>query len=126
MEIKKINVAIRDPRGIITDVIVNTPIEHVTIISSVKGSVRGNHYHKDTIQWVYLQSGKLKSLTHKEGESVYAIVLEPGDLIMAEPYECHSLEALEDSVFLVLTRGPRGGGDYEKDTYRLATPLKEA
>jgi len=33
---------------------------------------------------------------------------------------------LEDSLFLVFTRGPRGGQDYESDTYRLTKPLRES
>ena len=36
-----------DARGQIIDILENEPIECVTIISSKKGMVRGNHYHKD-------------------------------------------------------------------------------
>ena len=42
----------------------------------------------------------------------------------SDVYEAHALHALEDSVLLILTRGPRGGEDYESDTYRLDKPLE--
>ena len=59
-----------------------------------------------------------------DGE-VQEALLNPGDLLMNQPHEEHALVALQDSEFLVLTSGLRGGKDYEKDTYRLAEPLQE-
>ncbi len=125
MIIKKIRPDFQDHRGIIQDILVHEPIEHVTVITSKKDVIRGNHYHKETIQWVYLYSGKLKSLTQKDGEKVVSLIIEPGDLLKTEKMEKHALEALEDSVFFVFTKGPRGGEDYEADTYRLEIPLTE-
>ena len=45
------------------------------------------------------------------------------DLLLTEPNESHALETLEETLFLVLTRGPRGGDRYESDTFRLDVPL---
>ena len=59
----------------------------------------------------------------KPGEQKVEAILEPGDLIVNSPLEHHAFECLEDSTMLVLTRGPRGGEDYEKDTFRLEVPL---
>ena len=42
-----------------------------------------------------------------------------GELVFISPREKHTLIALEDSEVIVFTRGPRGGKNYEKDTYRL-------
>ena len=125
MEKKRVSPSFQDKRGIIQDVLINEPIEHITVISSKKDVTRGNHYHKKTIQWVYVQSGKLKSLTQKNNENVVSCILEPGDLIKTEALEKHSLVMLEDSIIYVFTKGPRGGEDYEKDTYRLDKPLQE-
>lgn len=125
MEIKKIKPNVNDERGVIQDILYHTPVDHVTVISSAKGVTRGNHFHKKTIQWVYLYSGKMKSLTQKNGDGVVSSILAPGDLLKTEKCEKHSLCALEKSVFFVFTRGPRGGEDYESDTFRLETLLKE-
>jgi hypothetical protein len=74
---------------------------------------------------VYVHSGKIKALAQTgDGPVVYAI-LEPGGLVRNDKMEKHALVALEESVFYVFAKGPRGGGDYEIDTYRLDAPLKE-
>lgn len=117
--------AFEDDRGVIKDLLVHEPVDSITVISSKKGVVRGNHYHKDTAQWVYVQSGRLKALTQYEGEDVVAIILETGDVQKAEPLERHALIALEDTEFFVFTKGPRGGESYENDTYRLTEPLQD-
>ncbi len=115
----------QDDRGEIIDIIVNEHVEYVTLITSAKGSTRGNHYHKETVQSVYVLEGRLKLLTRKPGEQVVATILQKGDLAITDPMEQHAFEALEDSSFMVFTEGVRGGEDYEKDTYRLSEPLRE-
>ena len=125
MEIKRVNPSFQDNRGTIQDILINEPIEHITVITSIKDVTRGNHFHKKTIQWVYVHSGKLKSLTQKENENVVSQILEPGDLIKTEVLEKHALKMLEDSIFYVFTKGPRGGDNYENDTYRLDKPLQD-
>lgn len=114
----------QDDRGTITDILTKNPFDSVTVIRSNKGVVRGNHYHKDTAQWIYVQSGQLRSLTKMGEEAVVSRVLNPGDLLLTEPLEKHAIMALEQSEFFVFTRGPRSGENYEDDTYRLDTPLE--
>ena len=96
-----------------------------TIILSKKGSVRGNHFHEKTIQHVYVLSGKMKCLAKKPKESVAQAIVEHGDLVSHDLLESHSFEALEDTLFLVLSSGLRTGRDYEKDTFRLEVPLSD-
>ena len=57
MIIKDIKKNFEDNRGIITDIITKERIDYVTIITNKKGSVRGNHYHKETIQYLYVIEG---------------------------------------------------------------------
>ena len=124
MRINTPQISFEDDRGTIKDVLIRQPIDAITIIRSKKGVVRGNHFHKDTTQWVYVQSGQLRSLTQKDNEPVVEQIVNPGDLLVAEPWEKHVLVAIEDSEFFVFTRGPRGGDSYEEDTFRLETPLE--
>lgn len=126
MHISTPKTSFKDERGIIKDILIREPIDAITMIQSNKGVVRGNHYHKDTTQWVYVLSGQLKSLTQKENEAVIEQIVNPGDLIVAEPMEKHALIALKNTEFYVFTKGPRGGDSYEDDTYRLEIPLKES
>jgi perosamine synthetase len=125
LDIQRITAAHQDARGSITDVLAREPFDAATIIESRPGSVRGNHYHKDTIQWTYVLSGRLLIAASREGQEAEEQEALPGDLVRHEAFEAHSIKALEHSVFLVLTRGPRSGADYESDTFRLTSPLQK-
>lgn len=125
MEITHPRVAFQDDRGRIVDVMEAIDCNYVTIISSRKGVTRGNHYHRNTTQWVYVLRGKMLAYSRMPDAPVQRAVLETGDLIKNPPLEQHALTALEDSEFLVLIAGQRGGKDYEKDTYRLDRPLQD-
>ncbi|MDP7310607.1 MAG: cupin domain-containing protein [Alphaproteobacteria bacterium] len=125
MDVTKITTDFEDERGAITDILRQEPIDYVTVITSKKGALRGNHVHKETVQYVYVMDGRLKALSQMPGEPVRTAVLSKGDLIVNVPQEGHAFEALEDTTFLVLTRGPRGGENYEDDTFRLETSLRD-
>lgn len=125
MKVIQIKTTHQDERGKIKDIIEQIDFNGATIIESKKGSIRGNHYHKKTIQYIFVLSGKLKAKSKKVNESMVEVVVQPGDLISHEKLEVHCFEAIEDSLFLVLSSGLRTGKDYEKDTYRLNVPLEE-
>lgn len=122
IEHRKIN--FKDGRGTITDIFTNGSKDHVTIIFSKKGAVRGNHYHKKSIQYTFVVSGQLTMLS-KKGEKgrIYKHILKPNDLMTHEPNEAHAMRADKDTFFLAFANGLRGGKNYEKDTYRLKKPL---
>jgi quercetin dioxygenase-like cupin family protein len=107
-----------DHRGVIQDLFDGEPIGSVTDITTVKGAVRGNHYHEHTTQWTLVLTG---SLLVSNGET--ETVVGPRELITHEPGEPHAWKALEDTDCLVFTRGPRAGDQYETDVVRLEEPL---
>lgn len=109
--------AFLDERGKIEDLIVE-PIDSVTRIFTVKGAVRGNHFHRQTRQWTYVVSGELLVSDGMAETTVAA-----GEMVMDPPGTPHAWKALEDTVCLVFTKGPRSGDRYESDTHRLAEPL---
>lgn len=123
MKSKKLKVAHRDWRGAITDIIAGRSVDAVTILTCAKGAVRGNHFHKQTIQYTYVVSGKMKYLTQPAGGRVRSKVLTAGWLVESPAGENHTFVALADSVILSLSSGPRRGFDFEKDTYRLERRL---
>lgn len=123
MKLIRKEIVVEDDRGQITDILENEIIEHATVISSKKGAVRGNHYHKESVQFTFILKGSIKLLTQIPGGRVETTIIESGDLVFTPPMEKHAMIALEDSEFLVLTRGPRGGQNYEGDTYRLTESL---
>ncbi|EKD90299.1 MAG: hypothetical protein ACD_31C00026G0001, partial [uncultured bacterium] len=48
-----------------------------------------------------------------------SVILKPGDLVLSHPMQAHSMEFLEDSVFLAITTEPRKQDLYEKDLVRI-------
>ena len=112
----------KDHRGLIADIFYNADINHVAIVSSLPDVIRGNHYHKETTQHIFITKGSLeywyKPVGSNEPPKVY--VANYGDLISTEPYEIHTLKIGSDgNEFIVFSSGKRGGKDYESDTYRV-------
>lgn len=112
-----------DERGQITDIIENQPVDSLTLLTTKKDAIRGNHYHKETTQYLYILEGSCNYYSQLEGEAAKVEIAVKGDLIISPPLERHAFEALQDSVFLAFCHGPRGGAQYETDTFRLDEPL---
>jgi len=113
----------KDKRGLIIDLLENKKINSITFITQKKNKVRGNHFHKKTIQWNYLIKGKIQLFTKKKNNSLKKMILKKGDLVETSENEQHAIKALQNSEFLVFTQGPRSGKNYEQDTFRLLKPL---
>ncbi len=113
----------QDNRGLIIDLLENKKVNSITFITQKKGKVRGNHFHKNTIQWNYVIKGKIELYTQKKNSTAKKTTLLKGEIAETSKNEKHAIKALKDSEFLVFTQGPRGGKNYEKDTFRLLKPL---
>lgn len=116
-KVTHIGASFMDERGVITNIFEGT-IEHVAIITSKKGTVRANHYHKNLHQYIYLVSGALE--THccevNDPSKRQMHLVKPGDLIDTPPMLAHAQKFTEDSVFIALSTRKRHDGKYEEDT----------
>jgi len=119
----KRKISFRDKRGTIIDLLEKKNINAITFITQKKGKIRGNHFHKKTIQWNYLVKGELELFTKKNKGKIIKTIMKKGDLVVTTKNESHAFKALKNSEFLVFTQGPRGGKEYEKDTFRLKKPI---
>ena len=119
----KTKINYKDDRGIIKDLLEKKNINAITYITQKKNKIRGNHFHKKTIQWNYLLKGKIKIVSKKKSSKAKSILLKKGDLVVTSQNESHAILAIVDSEYLVFTQGPRGGKEYENDTFRLSKPL---
>ena len=118
--------ATRDARGNISDIFYNHPIDHVAVVNSKKGVFRGDHYHKKTIQHMYMTRGSLRYYyrhVSQDNSKVKSIKIAQGEMVTTPPYEVHALEILEENQFIVFSEGRRGGKDYEVDTFRVKPSL---
>lgn len=116
----KVKPAFRDARGEIFDLI-EAPVGHVGLITFLKGAVRGRHYHKKSVQYSYIISGKLK-LAVSDLKGVYrrSFTIGPGTVSVIQPHIIHTYTAITDAVMLDLTTLARTSKDYEKDTVRVS------
>jgi quercetin dioxygenase-like cupin family protein len=110
-----------DERGVITDLMV-TPEYSITHITFKTGAVRGNHYHKKTRQTDVVLKGRLLCKVMVNGVP-NTIILKQGDSISFEAGEAHAYKAAESSEIISMCFGVRRGTNYEKDVFRLKTPL---
>ena len=111
-----------DQRGTITDIFYARNMNHGCIITNESGAVRGNHYHKLTTQYTLVLSGTLTYYSRSvySDEPAQTFVAGHGDMIISEPGEIHAMRTGEHGcTFLAFAEGPRGGEDYESDTYRV-------
>ncbi len=110
-----------DARGGITRILDSeSPIRSILSITSQKGSVRSNHYHKKDTHYCYLVSGKMEwSEKPVEGGEVESAVLEAGDMVFTPAMTIHAVRFLEDSMFLTFATEARNQDDYEADTVRV-------
>ena len=115
--LKHIDLTVRDSRGDIINVF-EGQVGHVALITSKKGSVRANHYHKKDRQYIYLVSGAYESHSCRVENPSQKQVLQvrPGDIVYTPPLTAHAQKFTEDSVFLALSTLEREEGKYEDDT----------
>jgi mannose-6-phosphate isomerase-like protein (cupin superfamily) len=116
----------KDSRGAITDLFYNANLNHVAIIDSVPFAERGNHYHAQSVQHMFIISGSLEYWYKNDSmlDSKYELCL-PGDVITSDKGEIHALRiGNQGCLFMAFTEGLRGGKDYESDTFRVDNIMK--
>lgn len=122
--LRHIDPAVVDARGAINNIFEGA-IGHVALITSKKGSVRGNHYHKKDHQYIYLVSGAFESHSCdvENPQKKQVLKVRPGDIVDTPPLTAHAQKFTEDSVFLALSTRQREDGKYEDGT--IAFPVIE-
>ena len=128
---KKIKLKInhKDSRGKISDLLNKKKISSITLITQKKGKIRGNHFHKKSVQYSFILEGKLLMITSKVSKSGKYIgkkikkIVKKNDLITHKPFIAHAFKAKTQSKMLAFADGLRGVKNYEKDTFRLKNKL---
>jgi len=129
--IKKIKVFSSDDRGEIIDIFTHEPKDHCTIVTFTKNAIRGNHFHKESIQSAYVMEGNFQIYNVMIGEDlkydskqIEMIETTKVDYITHEKSEAHAYKCTYDKgSLMVFTEGVRGGKFYEDDTYRIEKKL---
>ena len=109
-----------DDRGQIRNLI-DAPFTSAAVITSVKGAIRGNHYHKTDYHYCWLQKGGMIYGHRPVGDTKppKRWTIKPGDLFYTPPMYEHVMIFTEDSVMLAFARNNREMANYEADTVRV-------
>lgn len=112
--------AFADERGAIQP-LVDLPMRSCVIISSAKGSVRANHYHRTDWHYCFVISGKIEYWHRPVGakSAPQKVLVREGQLFFTGPMVEHAMVFLEDTVFLTLGRNSRAQAVYEADVVRI-------
>jgi quercetin dioxygenase-like cupin family protein len=127
MKDRRIKSNFEDDRGAIVDLFPRADLPDVepecsTMIVSKAGSVRGNHYHDESIQHFYVVPGAMPGWLYWRKHGDPRINRDPlvgGHIYTHAPGEEHAYEFTDDTTAIVMTEGVRVGVDYEKDTHRV-------
>ena len=109
-----------DERGAIQG-IVERMMRSAALITSKKGTVRANHYHKTDWHYCYMVSGAMEYYERPAGSSQKPrlLVVKSGQMVFTAPQVEHAMRFLEDTTWLTLSRNPRDQDAYEADVVRV-------
>ena len=113
-----LNKNFQDKRGYILDILYNETFNHATLIHSNKNSIRGNHFHKKATQLTFILSGKVDYYYKIKKNKIKKFTLIKNSFLITKPLEIHAYKFSKNTKMLILSKGLRGGKDYEKDTFR--------
>jgi dTDP-4-dehydrorhamnose reductase len=107
-----------DQRGRIMGIFQGLKWEEINYVESIKGSVRGNHYHKNTVEGFFLIDGKVSvTLINLTNNSRRTFVAEKDNILIVSPYTVHVFKMIENSRWINLLSKPLI--DNVKDVYEV-------
>lgn len=116
----KLEDAFADARGEILP-LVDLPMKSCVLITSKKGTVRANHYHKTDWHFCYVLDGAIEYHHRPHGDQGAGeiVKLKKGDMFFTPPMVDHAMVFVEDTTFLTLGRNSRAQEVYEADIERI-------
>src|SRR5262245_61679317 len=109
-----------DDRGAIQPLVV-VPMESCVLITSKKGTVRANHYHRTDWHYCYVLSGRIEYYHRPHGSDGQParVVVDTGQMFFTPPNVDHAMVFPEDTSFLTWGRNSRAQEVYEADVVRI-------
>ncbi|MDH5188682.1 MAG: cupin domain-containing protein [Rhodospirillaceae bacterium] len=112
--------AFADARGEIQP-LVDIEMKSCVLITSKKGALRANHYHKTDWHFCYVLNGSIEYHHRPHGDTGPGEkqIVGPGQLFFTPPMVDHSMVFLEETTFITLGRNSRKQEVYEADVERI-------
>ena len=116
----KLEKPFEDERGGIQP-LVDLTMKSCVLISSKKGTIRANHYHKTDWHFIYVLEGTFEYYFRKTDskDEIKKIVVKKDQLLFTGPLVDHAMLYTEETKILVLSKNPRDQKTYEEDTVRI-------
>jgi oxalate decarboxylase/phosphoglucose isomerase-like protein (cupin superfamily) len=109
-----------DQRGAILNLL-DLPLGSVSLITSAKGAVRANHYHKTDWHYCFMHKGSMDYYYGRVDGNAPAkyIRVEEGRMVYTPPMEVHAMVFTSEAEMWCFAGNPRTSKDYESDTVRV-------
>jgi dTDP-4-dehydrorhamnose 3,5-epimerase-like enzyme len=109
-----------DARGAIQP-LVDVPMKSCVLISSKKGTVRANHYHRTDWHYCYVVEGEIDYYHRPHGSDAEPekVTVTKGQMFFTPPMVDHAMVFTDDTVFLTWGRNSRAQEVYEADVERI-------
>jgi quercetin dioxygenase-like cupin family protein len=109
-----------DGRGEIQP-LVDVPMESCVLITSKRGTVRANHYHRTDWHYCYVLDGEIEyhHRPHGTTKTPEKVVIRPGQMFFTPPDVDHAMVFTADTRFLTWGRNSRAQEVYEADVVRI-------
>ena len=95
-KIKKLKINHRDSRGLIMDIFEKKKINHCTLVTFTKNSVRGNHFHKKSYQYSLIFEGsftvKAMNIKNNKSKKIHTYKVKKNDFIEHKPFDAHAFK----------------------------------
>jgi quercetin dioxygenase-like cupin family protein len=106
--------------GIIQNLVLK-PMTSVAVITSKKGTMRANHYHKTDWHYTYVLSGIVeyyeRPVSSKEIPSPHTF--KAGEMFFTPPMREHTMVFPEETVIITMARNVRNHESHEADLVRV-------
>jgi quercetin dioxygenase-like cupin family protein len=109
-----------DERGEIIP-LVDVLMKSCVLITSKKGTIRANHYHKTDWHFCYVLKGSVEYYHRPVGDTIQPekVIVKQGQLFFTPPLVEHAMIFREDTIFLTLGGNSRKQESYESDLVRV-------
>ncbi len=109
-----------DARGSIQP-LVDEDMKSAVLITSKKGTVRANHFHKTDWHYCYVLSGTIEYHYRPVGQNSAPRIttIKAGQMFFTPPMLEHAMVFVEDTSFLCLGKNSRDQASYEADITRV-------
>ena len=97
-------------------------IEEIYVLFSNQGSVRGNHYHKKTLEYFSVISGKVKVALKNLGTGAFEeMILSASNnvVLRVPPNVVHAFKNEEEQPFVMLAISSKEYNKFDTDTFPM-------